>query len=95
MKLPDEQKIEIDIADVTPIKITGELLANCCNFDETGNHIIGIDSHRHFLKIEENRHISLLNRQYEPMIHFWDVQHLHQLQNLYYALKNEEMVVRF
>lgn len=84
---------EVTLTDIKPIPLTNELLNNCCEFDNNGRHVIGIDDHRHFLKIQ-NGYVVLMNRKFEDMIHFWDVQSLHQLQNLYFALKGEEMTVK-
>ena len=87
-----EQKLEtVKIAEVKPVPLTGDILMKCCEFDTTGKHIIGIDDHRHYLKLKDG-YVTLLNNKYEDMIHFWDVQSLHQLQNLYFALKGKEMV---
>ena len=85
---------EVKISEVQPISLRGELLLKCCEFDEEGNHTIGIDHHRHYLKVEDG-YIVLLNKQKEALIHFWDVKSLHQLQNLYHALKGKEMEIVF
>ena len=92
IKVSADKKNEINITKVKPVPLTGELLSKCCEFDNDGKHVIGIDEHRHFLKIQ-NGYVILLNYKNEEMIHFWDVQSLHQLQNLYYALKNKELTM--
>jgi hypothetical protein len=86
--------VEVKMNVIKPIPLRGELLLRCCEFDEEGNHTIGIDHHRHYLKVEDG-YIVLLNKQKEALIHFWDVRSLHQLQNLYHALKNKEMEIVF
>jgi hypothetical protein len=92
-KLHDQFE-EVKISDVASIPLEGELLIKCCEFDKEGHHIIGIDQHRHYLKMEGG-YIVLLNKEKSPLIHFWDIKSLHQLQNLYYALKGKEMQVVF
>ena len=87
----DEKLLTAKIADVQPIPLNGNILMKCCKFDKVGRHIIGIDDHRHFLQLKDG-YVALLNNKYEDMIQFWDVRSLHQLQNLYFALKGEEMV---
>lgn len=90
-----ENKItDVSMDDLSAIPLTGELVIRCCKFEEDGHHIIGIDNHRYYLKVEDG-FVVLLNKKKEAMIHFWDVQNLHQLQNLYFALKGKEMEVVF
>lgn len=86
--------ISVQMADVRPIPLSGQMLTEFCSFDNEGRHIIGIDQHRHYLKIQDG-YIVLLNKAEEPLIHFYDVRYLHSLQNLYYMLKGEEMKVSF
>src|SRR4051812_8133507 len=85
----DNKELTVKIADVQPIPLTGDILMKCCEFDKEGKHIIGIDAHRHYLKLQDG-YVTLLNNRYEDMIQFWDVKSLHQLQNLYFALKGKE-----
>ena len=86
--------LDVSLDQVKPIPLHGQLLIKCCEFDEEGTHTIGIDHDRHYLRVEDG-YIVLLNKQKEALIHFWDVKTLHQLQNLYYALKGKEMEIAF
>lgn len=90
----EQKTMTVKIDEVLPIPLTGDILMKCCKFDKVGRHIIGIDDHRHYLQLKDG-YVSLLNNKYEDMIQFWDVQSLHQLQNLYFALKGEEMIAVF
>ncbi len=84
--------VKINAADLKPISITTELLAGNCGFNDFGRFRIGVDDHIYQLEFSEG-YISLLNREGEPVIHFMDIRNLHQLQNLYYALKGKEMEI--
>ena len=83
---------KVSINSLTPISLNRELLATHCSFDKYAKHVIGIDQHRYYLKFKDG-YIVLLNQENEAIIHFWDVKQLHQLQNLYFALKGREMVI--
>lgn len=94
VRLPGRKTTEINIANVKPVRLTSGLLTEFCHFDDQLKHIIGIDHHRYYLRFYES-YITLLNQKSETVIHFWDVRYLHQLQNLYYALKGKEIAIKF
>ncbi len=83
-------RIKTKISLVMPVALTTSLLAEQCDFDKAGRHKLGLDDYRYFLEFNEG-YISLLDHKAEVMIRFMDVRNLHQLQNLYYALKGLEM----
>jgi hypothetical protein len=91
---PDDKKITTSMSAVKPISLADRALEQYCNLDEDGYIVVGIDSHRYYLKIKDG-YIILLSRNSEPLIHFWDVRYVHQLQNLYHALKGQEMAIVF
>jgi hypothetical protein len=82
----------VSIDNLQPIVLSNELLTNSCLFDKSGKYVLGVDHHRYYLKFKDG-YIVLLSLDNQPIIHFWDVQQLHQLQNLYFALKGKEMTV--
>jgi len=84
--------IETKMNALAPVPLTNDFLFKCCEFDKEGKHTIGIDHHRHYLKIQDG-YIVLMNEKNEILIQFWDVKYLHQLQNLYFALKGKEMAI--
>ena len=86
--------IEINSDMANPIILTTDFLVSHCHFDDMGRHILGIDHHRYFLRFYDG-YILLSDKRDEPIIHFWDVRHLHQLQNLYHALKGKEIEIDF
>jgi len=100
----DENDIEIKVSDgvilkgtpgelkIAPIKLTPLILTELCGFDSDGLYVLGIDKDLYYLKFHID-HITLLMESMEPLIHFWDVQYLHQLQNLYYSLRTKEMPI--
>jgi len=94
VKTPRNKISEIPLGDAKPILLSDEMLMNNCEFDTNGLHVIGIDQHRYYLKVQDG-YIILLNQEGESLIHFWDIRHLHQLQNLYNSLKGQEMKITF
>ncbi len=84
--------MKIQTADIKPVALTTELLKDSCGFNDFGRFKIGVDDHIYFLEFS-NGYISLLSRDGEPVIYFMDIRNLHQLQNLHYALKGEEMKI--
>ncbi|MES2703962.1 MAG: hypothetical protein V4649_15080 [Bacteroidota bacterium] len=89
---PGNKRNRVKLALVRPIPVTSDTLSEYFSFDKQGRHVVGIDKHRYYLKMHDG-YVILLNQKSEPLIHFWDVRYVHQLQNLYYALKGEEMMV--
>ncbi len=85
-----DKRIKTKISKVKPVALALKLLTERCHFDKTARHNIGIDDYICFLEFKEG-YISLLNCSGEVMIRFMDIRNLHQLQNLYYALKGTEM----
>ncbi len=90
----DVFKAKIDKVEIKPILLSEEDTHACCGFDQDGLLLLGIDAHSYFLKMNHD-HIILLNKLGKPLIHFWDVKAVHQLQNLFYALKGKELAVSF
>lgn len=91
VKMPEARVVELSLREITPVKLDDEVLQKAV-FDKHGRHVIGIDNHSYYLKLYDG-YIVLLNKKNDPVIHFWDVRYLHQLQNLYFALKGKEMQV--
>lgn len=91
---PDDKQIKTRASEVVPISLESGPLTRYCEVDEYGYIIVGIDKHRYYLQIKDG-YIVLLSQDGEPLIHFWDVRYIHQLQNLYHALKGQEMAVVF
>ena len=87
-----DQKVKTRISKVKPVALTSQLLTENCSFDKSARHKIGIDDYRCFLEFKEG-YISLLDQHGDVMIRFMDIRNLHQLQNLYYALKGSEMEI--
>lgn len=94
VELTDKKLQEISIQEISPIPLDNETLVDCCNFNASQTHIVGADNHYYTLRLKDG-HIILQDEQQNPMIHFWDIVSLHQLQNLYYSLKKTEMKVHF
>ena len=86
--------IKINAEKAVPVALSIDFLIRHCNFDHNGRHILGMDHHRYFLRFHKG-YILLSDRKDEPIIHFWDIRHLHQLQNLYHALKGREIEIVF
>jgi len=89
----NDNRIKTKISEVKPVAITLKLLAKHCHFGNAARHDIGIDDFICFLEFKEG-YISLLDRKGAVMIRFMDIRNLHQLQNLYYALKGTEMEIK-
>jgi len=81
---------EYDRLTIEPIFIERTMLVNCFGFDKDGKLKISIDS-RDFYFQENEGHIILLESNLWPLIHFWDLKTLHQLQNFYYRFKGEHL----
>jgi translation elongation factor P/translation initiation factor 5A len=94
VRTPQGKTMEVSTAEVKSIMLSDELLMTNCGFDKDGLHVIGIDHHRYYLKIQDG-YIVLLNQEGDSLIHFWDIRSLHQLQNLYNSLKGKEMKIFF
>lgn len=86
--------VRISSADAKPIALDSEQLLDSCLFDSEGRHVVGIDHHLYYLRLHYG-HIILCNRNNVPVIHFWDVRYLHQLQNLYYSLTHKKLEIIF
>ena len=95
LKVSDGELLKGKVSElkITPIKLSMDILQKYCGFDKNGLYVLGIDKDQYYLKFQ-TEHIALLMENKEPLIHFWDVQHLHQLQNLYYSLKTKDMEIR-
>ena len=91
VRTPHARVVERSLTDIKPVSLDDKALQHCV-FDKHGKHIIGIDNHSYYLKLHDG-YIVLLNKKNDPVIHFWDVRYLHQLQNLYFALKGKEMPI--
>lgn len=78
--------------DYTPIPLTPEILEKWCGFENDDNDfLIGISE-------RTNLHINLIKKRtllesYDGIIALCNISYLHQLQNLYFALKGEELPV--
>ena len=81
--------------NIEPIYLERNMLVQCCGFDAAG--IIKIDvPPRSFYLQENDGHIILMGSapgsSYLPLIHFWDIKTLHQLQRLYNVLNSGELL---
>lgn len=94
VELAGKELHEISIKEISPIPLNDETLMDCCNFNASQTDIVGADNHSYTLKLKDG-HIILQDEKQNPMIHFWDITSLHQLQNLYYSLKKADMKVQF
>ena len=96
IRSPRNNIIRVRLSDgkVTPLLIDRELLTSCCGFDDMGRLIIDIDVYLYFLQ-ENDGYIILMSKGGAPIIHFWDVRAIHQLQNLYYSFKGRELPTYF
>ena len=92
VRLPSKKITGIKPVTIKPILLAPDMLVRNCGFDHNCKHVIGIDYERYHLWFA-NGYITLSNKKNVPVIHFWDVRHLHQLQNLYFALKGEEIKI--
>jgi len=81
-----------DELQTRPIKLADVPLAECCDFDKEGYSKISFDKYVFYFKLQGN-HIILCGEDKKPLVHFWEIIYLHQLQNLYFSLKGEDMTV--
>jgi hypothetical protein len=82
--------MSIPFEGVKPVSLSPTVLCHHFNFDEDACLPIELRDAKCYLKLH-NGYIALLNNKSESLIHFWDVRYVHQLQNLYYALKGTDM----
>jgi hypothetical protein len=82
--------MSIPFEGIKPVNLTSNVLCHHFKFDEDASLAIDLRDARCYLKLH-NGYIALLNSNCESLIHFWDVRYVHQLQNLYYALKGAEL----
>lgn len=87
-------KVKLSELAIEPIYIDRDLLISYCGFDRRGRLVIDIDLYFYFLQ-ENEGHIVMMSKNSEPIIHFWDVKTVHQLQNLYHAFKGRELSTSF
>lgn len=94
VRMPDNTIVSIHENNImlTPIPLSQETVHFCCRFNKYGVLKIDIHPSLHALKIVEN-HIVVLDDKAIPTMHFWDVNTLHKLQNLYFALKEQELKI--
>ncbi|HXS35384.1 MAG TPA: hypothetical protein VN721_01690 [Flavipsychrobacter sp.] len=78
--------------DIEPILLTRDVLITCCSFDKAGRLKLDIDNRLFYLK-ENNGHIILQDSDFIPLIHFWNVVCLHQVQNMYYIFKGQNLAI--
>ena len=86
------QILKVHTVAIKPVVLTTDILVKNCGFNNSGRLKIGVNDHIYYLEYS-NGYISLLSRESEPVIYFMDIRNLHQLQNLYYALKGVEMEI--
>ncbi|MGN6569463.1 MAG: hypothetical protein ACTHJ0_16005 [Flavipsychrobacter sp.] len=86
-----ERGTESDL-NTKPIKLAEVPLKDYCGFDDDGYCKLPLDKYVFYFKIQ-NGHIILCGEDKKPLVHFWEIIYLHQLQNLYFSLKGEQMVV--
>lgn len=94
LREPGKEVTVVHSGEVKPIMLTKELVTKHCSFDANQRRVLGIDHQRYLLRFYKC-YIILSDRKDEPIIHFWDVKALHQLQNLHFALKGMELDVVF
>lgn len=83
----------LDCSDTEPIFLDKELVTKCCGFGRTGVLKVPLDNEHVFYLKENKGHVILLGKDMEPLIHFWEVRTLHQLQGLYSQLTGKRLDV--
>lgn len=97
-----DKNSDLEISDFYPIEITEEILLNC-GFEKFEDH----NKYGWYLKVDNrylcwcfNEYISLEFTENQAYLNYNDTlfdypcKYLHQLQNLYYALCNEELNIQ-
>jgi len=94
IKFPDDKMLNGTQSElhVKPIKLTSVPLREYCGFDKDGYCKLYFDKYTFYFKIQGD-HIILCGEDKRPLVHFWEIVNLHQLQNLYFSLKGEQMQV--
>jgi len=94
IKFPDDKMFNGTQSDlhVKPIKLTDVPLNEYCGFDKDGYCKLHFAKYTFYFKIHGD-HIILCGEDKKPLVHFWEIVNLHQLQNLYFSLKGEQMEV--
>ena len=90
----NEQKIECDIENLNPIKLTEEILLKC-GFEKVKNKIDIFEKKRLRLFIgSRGQFLAYLIEEDTTSAHYINsYEYLHQLQNLYFALTGEELKI--
>jgi len=83
--------LTIPANEIESISLNKNVLIECCGFG-SDKRIAAKDMFLQYTP-EKDHYIILENAKREPLIHFWDIKALHQLQNLYFALAGIEMVI--
>lgn len=84
--------IKSKLADIEPVPLERNMLIKCCGFDKSGKLKLDI-SDRVFYIYEKEGHIILMDKENIPLVHFWEIKTLHQLQRLYYALSGRDLPI--
>lgn len=84
--------VKFNNIQLAPIPLSKDALYLCCKFNKYGTLPLKLHPYLYALKIVEN-HIVVLDDKGTPTMHFWDVKALHKLQNLYFALKEEDLEI--
>lgn len=74
---------------LTPVRLAQHIINELCCFKDCKLKF-SVDSGSYFLLYKQG-HIVLADAADNPLIHFWKVTCLHQLQNLYYSLTGKDL----
>lgn len=77
---------------ISAIPLSRNLVIQCCGFDDYGRLLFDMDHRLYYLQ-EHDGHILLLDNKCFPLIHFWEIKTLHQLQNTYALFKASILAV--
>ncbi|MBA3829056.1 MAG: hypothetical protein H0X33_08980 [Taibaiella sp.] len=71
--------------NLEPIKLSKDVLQRCCAQDARGLIKTTVQDRVFFFKMEKD-YMILMDEHKFTLIHFWEVNYLHQFQNLYYSM---------
>jgi len=91
-----ERQDAVSFENVEPIPLTDEWLEKLGALkDEYGDVFIEVDSDSDTrLYLSTKRYIQLVKSYHCPMFDYEHIKHVHQLQNLYFAITGEELTIK-
>jgi len=85
---------ESDCADIKPIPLTEEILLKCEGFTQHGDWFHKDKFILGYLTSDDNLQAEWKFCGTHGSFHVIDIKYLHQLQNIHYALTNEELTIK-